>query len=338
MKPRITVYDYLRKHWLLVGILTCIFFAGIYPELGSKNGPLHTEYSVKYGAVTVIFLISGISLKTESIYETFQQHNLHFFIQGFTFIFIPIFTQIFVHLLNYFGVNQWVLRGLVTVACMPPPVSSAVILTRAADGNETAAIFNSVLGSFLGVVITPLLLLINLGFTTLVPLLATIIQLVTTVLIPLFLGQIIRNFTGFRGHTLPLNTIGQCALLFVIYTTFCDTFETPEHHLSAADVLASVFSVLLMQIILLGLSHAIAQCFQKHFTIQDVITIIFCSTHKSLTLGIPILRILFHGYSHLSQISLPLLIYHPTQIILGGLIVTQLKDWVQLHRSKRPPV
>lgn len=49
---------------------------------------------------------------------------------------------------------------------MPPPVSSAVILTRAASGNETAAIFNSILGSFLGIIITPILLLINVNCST----------------------------------------------------------------------------------------------------------------------------------------------------------------------------
>lgn len=52
---------------------------------------------------------------------------------------------------------------LITVACMPPPVSSAVILTRAAQGNETAAIFNSVLGSFLGIIFTPISLLLNVS-------------------------------------------------------------------------------------------------------------------------------------------------------------------------------
>lgn len=41
---------------------------------------------------------------------------------------------------------------------MPPPVSSAVILTKAVGGNEAAAVFNSILGSFLGVFITPLTL------------------------------------------------------------------------------------------------------------------------------------------------------------------------------------
>lgn len=48
-------------------------------------------------------------------------------------------------------------------------------------------------------------------------------------------------------------------------------------------------------------------------------------------IGIPILRILFAGYAHFSQITLPLLVYHPTQIILGGLLVPTLKRWLMLQ-------
>lgn len=43
---------------------------------------------------------------------------------------------------------------------MPPPVSSAVIFTRAVGGNEAAAIFNSAFGSFLGIFASPLLLFV----------------------------------------------------------------------------------------------------------------------------------------------------------------------------------
>ncbi|CAH1987476.1 unnamed protein product [Acanthoscelides obtectus] len=338
MKHRITPARFLQKNWLLVGILGCIFVAAIYPDLGSKQGPLRTEYSVKYGAVFIIFLISGLSLQTEDIFSTLQQLKLHLFIQLYTFLFIPVFTQAFVWLLSFFGIHSWVLKGLITVACMPPPVSSAVILTRTAHGNETAAIFNSVVGSFLGIMITPILLLFNLGSTTIVPLLGTVIQLIITVLVPLSLGQAVKSRTNLRGQRLPLNTIGQSALLFVIYTTFCDTFLVPETGLSAMDVIFTVFSVLILQISLMFLSFKLANRLRRYFSPQDIIAIMFCSTHKSLTLGIPILRIMFHGYSHLSQISLPLLVYHPTQIILGGLLVSQMKDWVYSQKTKRPPV
>ena len=51
----------------------------------------------------------------------------------------------------------------VTLSCLPPPVSSAVILTQAAGGNEAAAVFNSALGSVLGIFATPFLLLSLVG-------------------------------------------------------------------------------------------------------------------------------------------------------------------------------
>lgn len=338
MRQGITPGVFLRKNWLLVAILCCIFLAAISPNFGSKEGPLKTEYSVKYGAISLMFLISGFSLKPDSISLTFRRYELHLFIQIFTFAFVPLYTQCFIKFLGFLGINSWVLKGLITVACMPPPVSSAVILTRSAQGNETAAIFNSVMGSFLGIIITPLSLLLNLGSTTIVPLFGTVLQLLVTVILPLSIGQLIKRFTRFRGHNLPLNSISQCLLLFVIYTTFCDVFLVPETGLDALDVIFTIFSVLLLQIVLILFSFKIATCMTQVFTPPDVIAIVFCSTHKSLTLGIPILRIMFHGYAHLSQISLPLLVYHPTQIILGGLVVPRLKEWLHSQPNRKLPL
>ncbi|XP_071388321.1 sodium/bile acid cotransporter 7-like [Centroberyx affinis] len=64
------------------------------------------------------------------------------------------------------------------------------------------------------------------------------------------------------------------------------------------------------------------------FTPADTVAIMFCSTHKSLTLGIPMLKIVFAGYEHLSLISVPLLIYHPAQILLGSLLVPSIRGWM----------
>nr|XP_022908426.1 sodium/bile acid cotransporter 7-B-like [Onthophagus taurus] len=244
---RIKPSDFVRKNFLLVGIISSIFLAGIYPKLGSKNGPLKPEFTVKYLAVTLIFLLSGLSIKTENLFDALKQTRIHSFIQIFTFVFIPCFMQIFIWGVKFFNVDDWILKGLITVGCMPPPVSSAVILTRAAQGNEAAAIFNSVLGSFLGVVITPFILLLVLGYTAIVPTFGTILELVITVLFPIIIGQCIRKFTNFRGYNLPLNSIGQGALLFIVYCTFCDTFSTPELGLSASDVLITVLLETLMK-------------------------------------------------------------------------------------------
>ncbi len=84
--------------------------------------------------------------------------------QCFTFLLVPAFVHLAsplaLRLLGEGGENgSGVLSGLTTLSCMPPPVSSAVILTRAVGGNEAAAVFNSALGSVLGVFVTPALLL-----------------------------------------------------------------------------------------------------------------------------------------------------------------------------------
>uniref|UniRef100_A0A3Q3CLB3 Solute carrier family 10 member 7 n=1 Tax=Haplochromis burtoni TaxID=8153 RepID=A0A3Q3CLB3_HAPBU len=113
------------------------------------EGPLKPEVTVAYIAVSLIFFNSGLSLKTEELTSALLHVRLHLFVQSFTLIFFPLAVWLLLKVLSLTAIDQWLLRGLQTVSCMPPPVSSAVILTKAVGGNEAAAIFNSAFGSFL---------------------------------------------------------------------------------------------------------------------------------------------------------------------------------------------
>ncbi|XP_076428077.1 sodium/bile acid cotransporter 7 isoform X5 [Peromyscus maniculatus bairdii] len=149
-----------RKEWFMVGIVVAIGAAKLEPSVGVNGGPLKPEITVSYIAVATIFFNSGLSLKTEELTSALVHLKLHLFIQIFTLAFFPATIWLFLQLLSVTSINEWLLKGLQTVGCMPPPVSSAVILTKAVGGNEAAAIFNSAFGSFLGIVVTPLLLLL----------------------------------------------------------------------------------------------------------------------------------------------------------------------------------
>ncbi|KAF4524430.1 hypothetical protein B566_EDAN013713 [Ephemera danica] len=292
-KSTIDIKQKLKENWLLPGILISIIIAQISPSIGVKGGLLRPEITVKYVCVAGIFFVSGLSLKSEQLFKAFKQYRLHTFIQGFTLFIFPLIVQIGVWFLRSVGLNEWIVKGLVTVSCMPPPVSSAVILTRAVGGNEAAAIFNSAFGSFLGIIVTPLTLLHFLGVSTLVPLLSTMVQLGTTVLLPLIAGQLARKVAA--------------------------------HWVRKNSTLVSNLMVVLQVFLLLAV-FSLASRLKRWFSPSDVVAILFCSTHKSLTLGIPMLRILFGGYSHLSQITLPLLVYHPTQILLGSILAAPLRQ------------
>ncbi|XP_074679869.1 sodium/bile acid cotransporter 7 isoform X3 [Strix aluco] len=216
--------------------------------------------------------------------------------------------------------------SLQTVGCMPPPVSSAVILTKAVGGNEAAAIFNSAFGSFL------------LGSSSSVPFTSIFSQLFMTVVVPLIIGQIVRRYIKdwLERRKPPFGAISSCVLLMIIYTTFCDTFANPNIDLDKFSLIIIVFIIFSVQMSFMFLTFLFSTRNNSSFTPADTVAIIFCSTHKSLTLGIPMLKIVFAGYEHLSLISVPLLIYHPAQILLGSLLVPTIKSWM-VSRQKSAP-
>ncbi|XP_002916286.2 sodium/bile acid cotransporter 7 isoform X2 [Ailuropoda melanoleuca] len=320
----------MRKEWFMIGIVLAIAGAKLKPSIGVNGGPLKPEITVSYIAVATIFFNSGLSLKTEELTSALVHIKLHLFIQIFTLAFFPATIWLFLQLLSITPINEWLLKGLQTVGCMPPPVSSAVILTKAVGGNEAAAIFNSAFGSFLGIVITPLLLLLFLGSSSSVPFTSIFSQLFMTVVVPLIIGQIVRRYIKdwLEREKLPLGAVSSSVLLLIIYTTFCDTFSNPSIDLDTVSLVLVLLIIFSVQLSFMLLTFLFSTRNNSGFTPADTVAIIFCSTHKSLTLGIPMLKIVFAGHEHLSLISVPLLIYHPVQILLGSVLVPTIKSWM----------
>ncbi|XP_075786112.1 sodium/bile acid cotransporter 7 isoform X7 [Pelodiscus sinensis] len=326
-----------RKEWFILGIALVIAVAKLEPAWGAKGGPLKPEITITYIAVSAIFFNSGLSLKTEELTSALMHVKLHLFVQIFTLVFFPTAIWLFLQVLSVTPINEWLLKGLQTVGCMPPPVSSAVILTKAVGGNEAAAIFNSAFGSFLGIVITPLLLLLFLGSSSSVPFTSIFSQLFMTVVVPLIIGQIVRRRIKdwLERKKPPFGAISSCVLLMIIYTTFCDTFSNPNIDLDKFSLIIIVFIIFSVQLSFMLLTFLFSTRNISGFTPADTVAIIFCSTHKSLTLGIPMLNIVFAGYEHLSLITVPLLIYHPAQILLGSVLVPTIKSWMVSRQKVR---
>lgn len=232
-------------------------------------------------------------------------------------------------------------------------MSSAVILTKAVGGNEAAAIFNSAFGSLLGIFVTPLELLFFVdvgesgaaggGEGDIVAELSTKLvaifgQLSMTVLAPMVLGQVLRRSDGLvrvvDASKPQLSTTGSLTLLLIIYTTFCDAFAAEAVDAGGGDaagssgigsIVGAGCLVVCIQLTLMSLVFSMAK---GSFAPQDVVAILFCATHKSLTLGVPVLKIVFDGLPQLPTLTTPLLMYHPTQIVLGGLLIPTVKAWM----------
>ena len=326
----------VKKHWFLIGIVAAILAAKASPSIGAKGGLLKPEYTVKYLAVSFIFFNSGLSLKTEDLTRAVTRVKLHACVQGFTLMFVPALIHLLTSVLKFTSLDHWLVQGLRVVSCMPPPVSSAVILTKAVGGNEAAAIFNSAFGSFLGIVVTPLLLYLTIGSSSTIPFTSVFATLSLTVVIPLLIGQWLRTCIKdwLERAKPPFGTLSSCTLLLIIYTTFCDTFNQASLGINGSSLIAMALIILLLQVVFLFLAFNLSRTPMLNFSAADSVAIMFCSTHKSLTLGIPMLKIIYAGYNYLSVISIPLLMYHPTQILLGGLLVPVVRRWMVAMQNR----
>nr|KAF6482046.1 solute carrier family 10 member 7 [Molossus molossus] len=181
-----------------------------------------------------------------------------------------------------------------------------------------------------GIIITPLLLLLFLGSSSSVPFTSIFSQLSVTVVVPLIIGQIVRRYIKdwLERTKPPFGAVSSSVLLMIIYTTFCGTFSNPSIDLDKLSLVVILFIIFSIQLSFMLLTFIFSTRNNSGFTPADTVAIIFCSTHKSLTLGIPMLKIVFAGHEHLSLISVPLLIYHPVQILLGSVLVPTIKSWM----------
>ncbi|RUS82474.1 hypothetical protein EGW08_009780 [Elysia chlorotica] len=321
-----------------IGILVAIFLAKLNPSIGNTGGILRPEITVKYFAVSIIFFNSGITLPTKDLTGAILQWDLHLFIQGFTFVVFPLIVSLLVYILQYTFLQPALLEGMTVLSTMPPPVSSAIILTKAVGGNEAAAVFNSAFGSTLGIFVTPFLIVLLLGSSEIdMPYDKIFQQLCLTVVFPLIAGQIIHN-TMYRSYTrlhIPFKTIGQVLILFIIYTTFCATFSRTDIKLDAISLVCTVVLIFLLQLSIMTFLLRVSSSSMFNFTSADSIAITYCGTHKSLTLGIPMIDIIFGYSSNISLLSIPLLMYNPIQIVLGGMSIELFRQWLLDHKRQR---
>ncbi|MFH1497592.1 MAG: bile acid:sodium symporter, partial [Verrucomicrobiota bacterium] len=184
-------------------------------------------------------------------------------------------------------------------------------------------VFNATLSSLLGVFLTPLWvgLALGAGATAGGSVGGVIVDLITWLVLPLVAGQLSRPWLAdfVKRHKQGVHLIDRGAILLIIYTSFCDSvrrgvwsgqgWQTVGLSLVAAAALfALVFWV------------TAGACRRLGFNAEDRIAAIFCGSKKSLAAGVPMAQLIFAGDPRLGVILLPLLIYHPLQLVICGVL------------------
>jgi hypothetical protein len=130
-KPKET--DYLeifltlfKKLWFLLGLVFALIFAFIYPSLGASDGPLYTEYTIKWEGVIIISFLNGLSIPTKTLAREFVRFRLHIFIQVFTLICIPFTVYGVCLLLIKTSLNKVLIAGILAAPSSTTAIASTV--------------------------------------------------------------------------------------------------------------------------------------------------------------------------------------------------------------------
>ena len=220
----------IKAQWFIFMMGVVILIAWWYPPLGARGGPLKPEYTISYGSVALIFLVSGISMRTSAIRSALLAFKLQLLSQLMIFGVIPAIGYGLAMLISTSdGVSPDIVLGFVVLACLPTTISSCSILTKLGGGNEAASVTISVIANVIGVFLSPALLLLFLGESSGMDFGSVLLKLGITVVVPMAIGQaILYFFPAFVAkikEKVPLSNVNQCMLLLFLYTIFCDTFS-----------------------------------------------------------------------------------------------------------------
>ena len=298
-------------------MVLAIILAALFPAPGAHGGFLHPELLTKLG-IALIFFLNGAMLSFNALKDGIMRWRLHLIIQASTFLLFPLIGLAFLAVAGRF-ISPDLQLGFFYLCALPSTVSSSVAMTSAARGNVPVAVFNATISSLIGIIVTPLwmsLLLKTSGHHLDVT--GVFIDLVRWMVLPMIIGQLVRPLIGawLHRHKKLAQIADRGTILLLVYTSFCDSFALNIWGTTNATVMISVIiATLVLFFAVLLLLWAV--CDRSGIAPAFRAAVVFCGTKKSLATGVPMASLIFAAHpSGLGLILLPIMIYHPLQLLI----------------------
>lgn len=238
------VIDWLISQWFILGMGAAVAIAYANPNYARSGGTIRSDITIEYLAVAAIFLISGLSMPSRTLARELGNWRAHFITQGLSFLVTPAIMFGFVKAIysaNDPRIDKYVLVGMIIAGCTPTTVSSNVVMTRNAGGNDSLSLLEVTIGNVMGAFISPALLQLYLSDSTgfgfgnpakdssMTALYRRVMkQLGLSLFVPLFVGQVLQNVfpkqTKWAILKLKLAKVGTFCLLLLIWSTFSTSF------------------------------------------------------------------------------------------------------------------
>jgi solute carrier family 10 (sodium/bile acid cotransporter), member 7 len=275
-------------------------------------------------AIALLFFLYGARLSPQQAWQGMRQWRLHLLVLATTFVIFPL-LGIAAQVLVPSVLSTDLYRGVLFLCLVPSTVQSSIAFTSIARGHVSAAIVSASLSNILGVVLTPLLVLLLMNTAGAPPISGGAIgDIVLQLLVPFGAGQLARPWIA---HTMVqraalVKLVDRGSILLVVYTAF--SMGVTQGIWASADpceLIALTIIVTVLLAVVLVCTKVIGRL--ARLDRGDSIVLLFCGSKKSLASGLPMALVLFPSAT-VGLSMLPLMVFHQVQLVVCSVIASRL--------------
>lgn len=321
---------FLSQQGFLICLGIVLILAYGCPFLLGDGGWLPGREISKCG-VFVIFLLQGAFLPFQQLASAGRPMRLFVFVLAWNFVLFPLVVflldyALFSMVLKEFIVGFWLL------SILPTTVSSAVLFSSLAGGSVGHAVFSSVLSNVVAVGVVPLwgALYFSSKMELHIPLLPLFSSLFFMIILPMLIGQLLRRFWA-RVLTWvepSRKVINNGIILLIVHVAFANSMQSSVFaEVSYGSSLLVIGATVLLLLVISCLVWSTSGCLR--LTPEQRISAFFCGSQKSIITGLPLLSVLLlAAENHVDSgfALLPLLCYHPAQLLLASVLANRWKS------------
>ena len=309
---------------LIVLIILAVIIAIIAPARGSFADIFGQLTNV---AIALLFFLYGARLSTQEALNGLKHWRLHLTILAFTFVVYPLIGIALRPLTAVISHDMYL--GILFLTLVPSTVQSSVAFTSIAKGNVAGAIVSASASNLVGVIITPLLVMLLMGTGGGVHIDTSVFgEIALLLLAPFVLGQLTRRWVGKVAQSKATKVVDRGSIAMVVYSAFSKgVVDGIWSSISLWDLAFLVVFAAIFVAFMLWLTRKASQ--KMGFNRADTIAIEFCGSKKSLATGLPMASVIFaSGGASLGLLILPLMIYHQVQLMMCS--------WLAARYAQRP--
>lgn len=294
---------------LIALILSAVVVAIVVPARGDFAHGFSLATNI---AVAFLFFLYGARLSPQEALAGLKHWKLHATILSFTYLVFPL-VGLALFPLKYLIGNELYL-GLLYLTLVPSTAQSSVAFTSIGRGNVPGAIVSASASNLLGIVVTPLLVMLLMGSDGVKISGNVFLDIAIQLLLPFVVGQLSRRWTATFAQNKLVKQVDRLSIAMVVYSAFSEGIvDGVWARIAWWQLLFLIVVAGIMVQGMLWLTDFVAR--KLGFSRADGVAIQFCGTKKSLATGLPMAAVIFGG-AGVGLLILPLMLFHQVQLMM----------------------